>query len=183
MSWQRNSFPLVVILEAEVTCPCELLNHHFPFEFTFTSNGMSIKCTHTSTACVCFCLFLCYSICVAPLGGTSVSISWWESRLSHYSTMWPCLIVSEHFSYHSSLLDKSKWKRSHKGVIQYYAKLLSHQLFLCSLLQTSQNLLSFLKWCSAGFQKVFQSFCFTLWLHFHSCYLHLAIVRRKVFVF
>lgn len=176
MSWQRNSFPLVVILEAEVTCPCELLNHHFPFEFTFTSNGMSIKCTHTSTACVCFCLFLCYSICVAPLGGTSVSISWWKSGLSHYSTMWPCLIVSEHFSYHSSLLDKSKWKRSHKGVIQYYAKLLSHQLFLCSLLQTSQNLLSFLKWCSAGFQKVFQSFCFTHWLHFHSCYLHLAIV-------
>lgn len=155
----------------------------FPFEFvTFTSNGMSIKCTHMSTARVCFCLFLCYSICVAPPGGTSVSISWWESGLSHYSTMWPCLIVSEHFSYHSSLLDKSKWKRSHKGVIQYYAKLLSHQLFLCSLLPTSQTLLSFLKWCWAialqAFRRFFKVFLYTL-----AAFSLMLLAPRKVFVF
>lgn len=46
-----------------------------------------------------------------------MSISLWESGLSHYSTMWPCLIVSQHFSYHSSRQHKSVWEWSHEEVI------------------------------------------------------------------
>lgn len=54
---------------------------------------------------------------VDPLGDASVFMLLRGSRLSNYSIMWPCLIVSQHFSCHSSPLDKSKRRAETKGLL------------------------------------------------------------------
>ena len=71
-------------------------------------------CGYSTHVCVCVyvSLFLCYPICVRPVGGTSMYALLLWNGLSHYSIMWPCLIVSQHFPYHSSPPDKREWKQS-----------------------------------------------------------------------
>lgn len=91
------------------------LSQHYAFCNCTSHKQWCVHQMHTwclQCVCVCVSLFLYYSVCADSLRGTSMSVSLWKSGLSHYSMMWPCLIVSQNYSYYSSPLDKRNRRQS-----------------------------------------------------------------------
>lgn len=65
---------------------------------------------------VCVRVLLDYSMRIDPSRETSMSVSLWGSELRHYSFMWPCLIVSQHFFFLPFITPLDKRTRTREEV-------------------------------------------------------------------
>lgn len=94
-----NSFILVVILETEVSCPCESLSQHKAF---CNSNSQKQWCVCQIHAqwlqhvggFVSVCFFLYHSVCVDPPGrniNVRVAVGEWAQPLQHHVALSNCL--------------------------------------------------------------------------------------------